>query len=206
MAALAESLVSPSQHGSYSLGFDDEEMEGELFQRQALEEIDRYRRMDEWISSYQNIYSTTALDCRQRLAKAKVIPTEVTDYVRYSRDGTYGPLRIKSFSCLVHLGLLKNDAILLYFLFVLRSDPSPYIRDRMFHLFGKALALFAFGEREADAPEPEQDGLIIEQESSTNTRQAELARTQTVPGALIALKEELAEKEILQDALWQAVK
>ncbi|KAI9769282.1 MAG: hypothetical protein M1835_006729 [Candelina submexicana] len=205
MAAIAESLVAPQKQGDYLLGFDDEEVEGEVFLRQALDEIDRYRRMDEWISSYQNLYSTTALDCSQRLAKAKVIPTEITDYIRYARDGTYDPLRIKSFACLVHLGLLKNDTILQYFLFVLRSDPSPYVRDCMLHLFGKALALFAFGEREADAPAQEQDGLIIEQETSTNTRQAELARTQTVPGALAALKEDLAENGILQGALWQAV-
>jgi transcription initiation factor TFIID subunit 2 len=48
------------------------------------------------------------------------------------------------------------------------------------------------------------DGLIIEQESSTEVRQADLARRQTVTGALAALKAEVANDQVLKECLWAA--
>jgi len=205
MNALAESLISKNEPIGYNFSFDDEEEDEARFYRACIDEIERYRRMDEWISSYQNLYSITALDCKRRLAQAKVIETRISDFLQYTRHGTYDSLRLAACSNLVELGLLKNDAILQWVLFILGSDPSPYVRERMQRIFGKGLAMIAIGEGTSKDVVPQQNGLIIEQESSTESRQADLARKQSVNGALKALKQDVGSNEALKKALWEAV-
>ncbi|KAI9880148.1 MAG: hypothetical protein M1830_005177 [Pleopsidium flavum] len=205
MVALTESLIPKNEPSGYNFGFDDEEEDEARFHRACVDEIERYRRMDEWISSYQNVYSITALDCKRRLAQVKVVETAITDFLQYTRSGTFETLRLTAFSNLVELGLLKNEAILQWFLFVLGSDPSPYVRERMQRLFWKGLAMVAIGERTPKDVVPQQNGLIIEQESSTESRQADLARKQSVNGALAALKQDVGSNEELKKALWEAV-
>ncbi|KAI9842282.1 MAG: hypothetical protein M1837_007352 [Sclerophora amabilis] len=206
MTALSEALIQTGDHAGMDFGFDDEEDDGDekQFQDTAIDQIDRYRSMDEWISSYQNTCSTIALDCNMRLAKAQVIETKPTDFLQYSREGTFDMLRLQAFRCTVELGLLKNDTVLKYFLYVLGSDPSPYVRENLQRLFGQGLAAIAFGEDKPGPKHQPQDGLVIEQETSTDTRQIEMARTQTVAGALEALKAEMGTNEGLKKALWEA--
>ena len=56
--AMCESMVQgPGQEG-FSYGFEEDDDDHARFNQAAVEEIERYRRMDEWISSYQNIYSS----------------------------------------------------------------------------------------------------------------------------------------------------
>lgn len=206
MSALAESLIPNNEPSGYSFNPEDEDEEDETrFHNICIGEIERYRRMDEWIPSYQNLYSVTALECKRRLAQGKVIPTRVTDFLQYTRQGTFDPLRLAAFTNMVELGLLKNDAVLEWFLSVLGSDPSPFVRQRMQRLFGKGLAIVAIGESTSKDVPPQQNGLIIEQESSTESRQADLARKQSVSGALTALKQEIGSNAVLKKALWDAV-
>jgi len=206
MGALAESLISTNDPGGYNFNPEDEDEEDETrFHNVCIDEIERYRRMDEWIPSYHNIYSVTALDCKRRLAQGKVIPIRVTDFLQYTRDGTFDPLRLAAFTNMVELGLLKNEAVLEWFLSVLGSDPSPFVRRRMQRLFGKGLGIVAIGEATSQDVSPQQSGLIIEQESSTESRQADLARKQSVSGALSALKQETGSNAVLKKALWEAV-
>lgn len=200
MSGLADSLISPKD------AMLDDEDEAELtFRKTAINEIERYRRIDEWASSYQNIYSITALDCLKRLAQFDVMKPSLREFLQYTRPGNGDGLRLKAIECLVDLGLLKNDAILKYFLHLLSSDPSPYFREHAFQIFGKGLGSLAVGENNQDIEAPPTAGLIIAQEGSTEARQAELARRQTIPGALAALKTELGENTILKQALWAAV-
>ena len=161
--------------------------------------------MDEWIPSYQNLYSITALECKLRLAQGKVIPIRVTDFLQYTRQSTFDPLRLAAFENMIELGLLKNDAVLEWFLTVLGSDPSPFVRERMHRLLGRGLAIIAIGEGPSKDVAPQQNSLIIEQESSTESRQADLARKQSVNGALTALKQEVGSNAVLKRALWEAV-
>lgn len=178
------------------------------FYQSCLEEIDRQRRIDEWIPSYHNILSSTALDCKRRVMKAGGIPTKAAEFLQYTKNGCYSDLRLTAFRCLMDLGLYKNHHILRWYLFVLGTDPSPYIRENMIHLFGKTLGSVAIGEtsfKAADSASTDNSGLIVEQESSTEARQADLARKQTIPGALAALKSELANNATLKLAIWQAI-
>ena len=209
MTALSEAVASkpPPSGDMYTFDMADDDGDDLRFHNACLEEIDRYRRMDEWIPSYHNILSTTAISCQRQLARANVIPTNPSMLLQYTRDGTSDYLRISAFSNLLELGLLKRDPVLRWFFFVLSTDPSPYIREQLLRLLGKALGTIAIG----DNPTPsghqamEHDSLIIEQESSTTARQADLARRQTVPGALVALKSELGSNGALKTSLWDAV-
>jgi transcription initiation factor TFIID subunit 2 len=69
------------------------------------------------------------------------------------------------------------------------------------------LGAIAIGESGIPSPLTlaQQDNLIIEQESSTEARKADLARKQTVEGALKALKLEMSENEVLRMGLWDAI-
>ena len=208
MRALADALAARPPPAVRA--FDDFEDDGdnEIFHNACLDEIDRYRRMDEWIPSYHNILSTTALDCKRILAKAGIIDTRPADFLQYTPDGTSECLRLKAFENLMGLGMIKNDAILRWFLFVLGTDPSPYAREHMLQIFGRTLGAIAIGEHLEDAKAQEaaqQDGLVIEQESSTEARQADLARKQTVLGALNALKDEISSNTVLKREIWNAI-
>lgn len=210
MNALADALSS--KPAPISDPFDEDmdlEDDGDdiRFHNTCLDEIDRYRRLDEWIPSYHNVLSTTALDCKVQLVKAGATPLNPVDFLQYTRDGTSEILRLKAFSNLMELGMFKNDAILRWFLFVLGTDPSPYVREHMLRLLGKTMGMIAIGESSnpAATTTAQSDGLIIEQESSTKGRQADLARKQTVAGALQALKEDIGKNEVLKKGLWGAI-
>ena len=207
MNALAETLCSSTVPSMDAFDMNDDDGDDVRFHNACLDEIDRYRRIDEWIPSYHNILSITALDCKRRLAKAGIVAVTAADYLQYTRDGCLEDLRIKAFSSMMDLGFFRNSHILRWFLFILGTDPSPYLREYMFRLLGSTLGAIAIGENTSPdtAQASQQTGLIIEQESSTEARQADLARKQTVVGALAALKAELGENQILKDALWEAI-
>ena len=208
MRGLAEALASkPSFPATDLEDFEDSSGDNQDFLNACLEEIDRHRRIDEWIPSYQNIISTTALDCKQILVKAGIIQTRPADFLQYTPDGTSEYLRLSAFSNIMALGLAKNHAILRWFLFVLSTDPSPHIRENMLRIFGKTLGAFAVGEHLGVAKEQaaQPDGLVIEQESTTEARQADIARKQTVEGALNALKDEVSPNPVLKKEMWKAI-
>lgn len=209
MNALAEALSSKpaSSSDAFDMELDEDDGEDLGSYNACLEEIDRYRRMDEWIPSYHNILSTTALNCKRQLIKSGAVSFRPVDFLQYTSERSSDYLRVSAFHDLVELGMIHNGAILRWFLFVLGMDPSPYIRDCMLRLFGKAIGALAIGESSIAAASviAQQDGLIIEQESSTEARQAVLARRQTVEGALNALKAEIGVNEVLKKGLWNAI-
>jgi transcription initiation factor TFIID subunit 2 len=189
---------------------DDDDVELRRFIEKTIEEIEKYRRMDEWTSTYQNIWTTTALNCKMRLMKARVIPVAPLDFVQYLQDDNYDLIRIKAFECLVELGLLAKVSIMKLLLANVSSDPSPFVRDRLFKIFCKGVAAIALGETKAAQPDPEvtvdDSGLIIEQgEAELQQRKLDATRNQSIHQALIALKEELKGNIEMQTGIWRAV-
>ncbi|TKA77756.1 hypothetical protein B0A49_01555 [Cryomyces minteri] len=206
MSCLATSLVTTRDPNVYSFSLSEEDEEDErLFQKSAVDEIERYRRIDEWISSFQNVYSLTALECLKRLIAGRVVPSRKADILRYTRVGNAENLRLRAFACLVELGMFKNNQFLKFLLYSLQTDPSPYVREHLFRIFGQGLGQTAIGNTSEDRQIQHDGSLIIEQEASTEGRQARIARMQTVPGALAALKQELGQNEILKKGLWSAI-
>lgn len=178
------------------------------FHAACLEEIEHYRRLDEWIPSYQNILSRTALDCTHMLAKSSLIPLNPASFLQYTAEGHFPFLRLTAFTNLLSLGLFKSDPILRWFFSTLSKDPSPHIRSRMMLLLGPILGALAIGESlspKTSHDEVANGGLIIEQEASTETRAADLARKQTVVGAKAALENEIGSLEVLKKELWSAI-
>ncbi|KAI6251492.1 Transcription initiation factor TFIID subunit 2 [Erysiphe necator] len=203
--------------------------EQEDFKSAVIQELDRYRRMDEWINSYQNIFTVTVLDCKQRLMKAKVIPIDPIEFVQYLHDGTSDFIRIKASEALVDLGFMSNDYVLKLLMNILSTDPSPYTRNHLFEIICLGFAKIAFGDTklassdsqkntENDATEEvtmslrddfvsdaENDGLIIEEDASLEARKVAISRITSWKGASAALKLELKNNEVMKEVLWKAI-
>ncbi|KAL2123214.1 hypothetical protein VTJ04DRAFT_3669 [Mycothermus thermophilus] len=195
-----------------SLSSDEpDELEFKRFIEKAIEEIDKYRRMDEWTSTYQNIWTRTALRCKMRLMKANVIPTAPLEFVRYLQDGNHELIRIEAFDCLVELGLLAKTSIMRLLLACVSGDPSPFVRDRLFKIFSKGMASVALGETKAAQIKVQdqimdESGLVLEMgEAEMEQRRLLANRNQNIHAAIAALKEELKNNEALEEAMWKAV-
>ncbi|ORY68651.1 uncharacterized protein BCR38DRAFT_135948 [Pseudomassariella vexata] len=193
-------------------GDEDDEIvdpEPQEFKELALEEIERYRRMDEYSPSFQNCFTVAALDAMCRLMKAKVVPINPILFVQYLQDRTVDVVRIKGFEAMVELGQLSREVFLKFFLSVLSTDPSPYVRDRLFKIFCGGLASIAFGESgraEKDKPVSNESGLIVEQDSSViEAKQKEKARREDLTTALAALKEATKNDKALLRTLWKTL-
>lgn len=190
---------------------EDEMHELKQFEHQFLEEIDRYRRMDEWTSSYQNLYSRTALECQAMLASAGIGQFSPLHFLQYTRPGNYDMLRQTAYRVLITPRILDDPAILRYALFCMVADPSTYIRQSLQHDFGIVLGRRAIGDASSIAPPAaESEGLVIEGAAvdvvdEASKRQDELARRQSLEAAVKALKSELSGHQALQSALWNAI-
>lgn len=220
MEALANSLVPVKvERNHLNFEFAEEEDEDELaaFTKNALEEIERYRRMDEWILSYQNIYTRTAMKCKTALMKGKVIPHNPGELFSYAREGTMDLVRIEAFKGMAELGFLSNDAVLNYYCNAMSTTPSPYVRRQLFETLFEALGAVAFGESSTAIDEPmamEIDG-VVEDEGEGNdliiedvnlgAKKELIARTTSVEGAIKYLKEQMGTNESFKTAIWSSV-
>ena len=208
MKGLADATASAPLLDTEDLDMDDGG-DDYLFFKSCSDEIDRYRRLDEWIPSYQNILSVTALLCTAKLAKAGVVDKNPAQYLLFTREGGFEEIRVAAFESLVELGFGRNDHIIRWFLHTLGHDPSPLIRMKLLKLFRDLIGSIAIGEEAsiatANDSNQQSDGLIIEQESTTEARKAHIARKQTVQGAVDGLKAEIATNGALKAGLWDAI-
>ncbi|USW54770.1 Putative peptidase M4/M1, CTD superfamily, transcription initiation factor TFIID subunit 2 [Septoria linicola] len=190
------------------LDFEEESVDPDAaFTKSAVDVIERYRRLDEWVVTYQNIYSTTAIECLQKLVKAGVVKDKVVELMQYTRHSTADNVRLQAFRCMNEIGLTRKPAFMKHMLYSLSDDPSPYFRERMIRLFGEALGHIALSDSEADkpAPPPANDGgLILEEAQSNETRRIEATRKTTPEGAIAALKISLEKDATFKQALWYA--
>ena len=208
MRGLADAWASAPLHGAEDILMTDEGDDYDFF-KACLDEIDKQRRRDEWIPTYHNTLTTTALTCRHTLAKAGCIEKNPVEFLQYTQQGGAEDLRIAAFDHLLDLGYGRAATFISFFLSELSSDPSPYVRQNILRLFGKFLGSVAIGSDEgsqkAAAESQEDQELVIEQDASNNKLKEELARKRTVPGALEALKTELQSNEALKTGIWDAV-
>jgi transcription initiation factor TFIID subunit 2 len=189
------------------------------FLGRVINEIDRFRRMDEWTRSYHNVWTTTALDCKRKLMKARIIPAAPIEFVQYLQEGNSDFIRITAFECLVDLGFLLKPVVLRLFLTVSSTDPSPFVRDQLFKIFAQGIGAIALGDakvsnktianaaaEEKEDDEDDQDPLIVQAgEVVTAEKQADEARKTDLTKALAALKEELKDHKELLSSMWNAL-
>ncbi|GAW21250.1 hypothetical protein ANO14919_107680 [Xylariales sp. No.14919] len=190
---------------------EPEDTEPNEFRDLALEEIERYRRRDEYSPSFQNCFTVAALDAFCRLMKANIIPLDPLTFVQYLQDKTCDVVRIKACESLVELGLLDKPKFLRFFFSLISTDPSPFVRDQLFKALCRGLASIAIGENpdpSKQTPRPIKDGpdLEIEQENPImEERRKAKARKEDLHAALAALKEQTEDDEQLQEIIWQAL-
>jgi hypothetical protein len=89
----------------------------EQLDKDAIAEFDRYRRMDEWSSSFQNLYSRAALQCQAQLMQANMMDLDLMRFIPYTRAGTYDLLRMQAFQCLVDLDISQSPELLRWLMF-----------------------------------------------------------------------------------------
>jgi len=215
--ALAASHREPQPSYTFSFGGEDDPMETENpdadFEKEAIDEIERYRRIDEWITTYHNIYSITALDCLQKLTKAGLVKDKTKEVLQYTRATNADLVRLEAFKCLNEMGLTRRMPMMKYLLHSAVDEPSPFLRNRLAVCFGEALGHIAFGDDEPENPDTQAahavdgdiDGqLVVEQEVSNEARQLEATRKTTPEGAIVALKAALGSEVVFKAALWYA--
>ncbi|ATY62572.1 transcription initiation factor [Cordyceps militaris] len=169
------------------------------FLEDALEQIERVLRRDEWTNSYQNTWTLAGLDAKQRLMKADVIPKNFTDFGQYLLDGTRDLIRIKCFEALIDLGAMMDPTFFSFMMYSFMTDRSPYVRSKLIAAVARGLAAIAFGEHTKVAKiEPsadDGDGLLLVQDSAQEieARKEMFARKENLGSALKALKKEMEE-------------
>lgn len=214
MDCLFEAVASMAKPAnSYSFAFDEDEQpaqtEDDLFRTEALNELERYRNSDEWTPSYQNITTTTAIACLERLIASGLGKDRAPDILAYTRPENAENVRLRAFEALSNLKLTKRAPIIRYLLNTLSQDPSPHVRDQLLRVLGQALGSVAIGDDQdtkgsADTAMDIDSGLVLEQEAPSDNRALEIARKSSPEGALIALKQQLDNDEIFKEALWTA--
>ncbi|EMC95508.1 hypothetical protein BAUCODRAFT_123936 [Baudoinia panamericana UAMH 10762] len=214
LTCLADSLVvshrEPQPTYTFSFG-EDEPMEpenpDEPLEAEGINAIERYRRIDEWETTYHNIYSLTALECLQKLTKAGMAKDKTSEVLQYTRPANADLVRVAAFRCLVEIGVARKMSMMAYLLHCIADEPSPFVRGRLLACFGEALGHIALGDSEPVQPRPqpaEADGLILEQAASSEARQFEVSRKTTPDGAIAALKAALGNEDRFKRALWYA--
>lgn len=197
---LATSLIPSKKDDWLTRQTKTSSEEERKFLDQALEQIERVLRRDEWTHSYQNIWTIAGLDAKQRLMKAEVIPKRCSDFAQYLLDGTADQIRVKCFESLVELGALMEPRTFTFLLYVLSTDRSPWVRTKLIHVVSRGLAAIAFGEDEAAAPSapPADDmdaGLVVQDDTQEiEARKERFARKENLDVALKALRREIDEK------------
>ena len=227
MHALTNAIIA--RRTQASIGEDDMDLDiadeldkNRKIEQSCLDEIDRYRRMDEWTSSYQNLYSRSALQCQAKLMDAGIGVFSPLHFLQYTRPGNYEVLRGVAFEVLVRPDILDAEdrngkgVVLRYIVHCMVGDSSPWIRGLLQRLMGVALARRAIGGPTStsnaasttmglQAPE-QNDSLVIEGVEAQDSKEMDIARRQNVEAALEALKKEIGSKnEALKTALWAAV-
>ncbi|KAL5113695.1 Transcription initiation factor TFIID subunit 2 [Pleosporales sp. CAS-2024a] len=206
MHCLADCLSANPSGGGMDL--DHEAVRDEFeFTKKAIEELTRHQRLDEWIPTYHNVYTTTALDCARKLTMNRVTPLRPSEFLQYAQLGNADNVRLKAWDCIVRLGMLRKDGVLKFMMHEIQSDPSPHFRQQLLRIFSFAMGQIATGD--VYAPEKPASnalgGLVVETDADNSDRASQLAR-QNLNGAQRGLKMDLQNNETLRVSLEEALK
>ncbi|KAF2831079.1 hypothetical protein CC86DRAFT_366553 [Ophiobolus disseminans] len=209
MSTLMHCLADCLTVGKVNDPTNDMETEHEEFEftKKAIEELTRHQRLDEWIPTYQNVYTTTALDCARKLIVNRVAPFKPSEFLQYSQLGNADNVRLKAWDCLIRLGMVRREGVLRFLMHAIRSDPSPYFRKQLLRIFSFAVGQVATGDvYEPEKPkEDTSDSLVVETEADNSDRASQLAR-QSLNGAQRGLKTDLQNNQTLRIALEECLK
>ena len=206
MRAMTEALISRNRQPTDDPNDDFDYMGNRRLAQSCMAELDRYRRMDEWTSSYQNIYSRTAVECQRKLVLAGVASLSIMHFLQYTRPQNLDMLRVAAFESLVDDKFFTKREVLSWFLFTLSTDRSPWVRSKLRDVFGFAMASAAIGGESKEDKQISQDDLVIEGGPSVEEQRENAARKETVDGAITALHKLMEHNEDVMHFLWAAVR
>lgn len=183
----------------------------------VIGEIDRYRRMDEWNSSFQNLYSRSALECQSRLSRAGVSRFSPLHFLQYTRPGNHELLRKTAYEVLITPNVLQvgegTESVLKYIVHCMVADSSPFIRNNLQGAFAEILAKTAIGDRSAlqidlDQAATKDTGDIVMEDTSAADTGAAGADTITADagGANKAAKDEEELARLRRTSIPQALR
>ncbi|OAL44282.1 hypothetical protein IQ07DRAFT_522503 [Pyrenochaeta sp. DS3sAY3a] len=205
MRCLADCLASPT---TSFMDVDQTAIENEWdFSEKALGELTRHQRLDEWIPTYQNIYTTTALDCTMKLIFNHVTPFRPTEFLQYSQLGNADNVRLKAWDCLIRLGTIQKDTVLRFLIHEITTDPSPYFRNQLLQIFGVAVGQIATGTvySPEKLAETSANSLVLENDNNNQERVNLLSR-KNLHGALKGLKNDVQGNLTLRVAMEDALR
>ncbi|KAF1932211.1 uncharacterized protein M421DRAFT_98393 [Didymella exigua CBS 183.55] len=204
MRCLAECLISVPSGVVSDFDFRAQAEEFD-FTKKAIEELTRHQRLDEWIPTFQNIYTTTGLECTLRLVMNRVMPFKPSEFSQYAQLGNADNVRLKAWECLVRLGIFRKDSMSRSLMHEIRSDPSPYFRKQLLLILDLAVGQIATGEVFTPTKPQESTGaLVIDQGADNSARVSSLARA-SLAGALNGLKQDLVNNMTLRLVLEEAL-
>lgn len=213
LRALANCLADSAPDDSRAINSSSsaKQIAEKILQDKAIGEMERHKRLDEWIPSYNNIFTTTALDCDFRLMINRMKPLKISEFLFYSQTGNAENVRLKAWECLVRLGVFcKKDTITRYLLHELYADPSPYFKTQLLRIIGLAIGKIAVGDAVIldDLRKKESDDQLFEFGNEHVEAAARKDRQDrfTLEGALKALKNDLVKNETLKQAMEDALK
>lgn len=222
--AVAARPLHQADDAELSYDARQEQIDTHTVEQNCLAEIDRFRRMDEWTDSYQNLYSRTALECQSMLGKSRLGPFSAMHFLKYTRPGNFDMLRETAYRILTGSKVFENSSVLRYVLHSMITDPSPWLRTRIMEGFGKAIAVQGIGsggeisiEMDPDYPlQSNMEGMVVQEgdeakklsDAAEQKRKNDIARRQALDGpngALESLKRELGSNKALKQAIWGAI-
>ncbi|KAL6704774.1 Transcription initiation factor TFIID subunit 2 [Coniothyrium glycines] len=206
MRCLAECLTTSKSSTDFDVSSEDWAEEKD-FTEKAIGELTRHQRLDEWIPTYQNVYTTTALECGMKLAMSGVTPFRPTEFLQYAQLGNADNVRLKAWYCLIRLGMVRKDSVLRFLVHEIRSDPSPYFRKQLMRFFGLAFGQMATGDvwQPETSTDSSADMLVVQTDPNSTERATAIAR-QNLNGALRALKNDLQSNQTLPLVIEEALK
>lgn len=113
------------------LQFDIASTPGDIcdqFNSSAIQELNRYQKMDEWSPSYNNLITLTVIKQKIRLVTAGLARMSFMDVIKYTTSKYNDDIRLFAFKSLLLLGGFKNRNILHYFFSTMKLDNSPGFR------------------------------------------------------------------------------
>ncbi|KAF2754193.1 hypothetical protein EJ05DRAFT_494569 [Pseudovirgaria hyperparasitica] len=208
MDALAETLRVPR--------VNSDDLQAEIDDLDVLESANnlfsRYQRSDEWIPSFQNVYTITALQCQLKLMVRGAIPRRMSEFMQYTRPGNSDLVRLKALGCLTQFGMLRNSAFVKFLVHQLEADPSPFVREQAYQILGRGLGQFATGEltiesRPVRPTNVQNVGFVVEQEMTAETNPEGVEqRNKSLDLAKSGLKQDLGNNEVLKTAMESALR
>ena len=205
MRSMTDALLSRRRQPTDDPEDDFDYVGNQRLIQSCMAELDRYRRMDEWTSSYQNVYSRTALECQRRLVNGGIIDLSIMHFLQYTRPQNFDLLRLAAFESSVDKKFFEKRDVLSWFMYTMSTDRSPWLRDQLRRVLGRALASLAIGEDIIPDKTTSQGELVIEGGPSAKEQRAMIARKETIEGATAALQETLETNEDLMELMWSAI-